>query len=248
MQYGPPPNSTNYQGFQPPFDQQPGSFQQQPPNFAPQQQPSFSQAPPGFGSPDMIPQFPNNQQFGAPQQFNQQGPGFSPPFQSEAPQSFNPASPPPFQKTQFQPPRNHTPPQLDAARRPANVPSAPGLPQRSSVGAPPVNAFQMQQMHQRQILTTNNPPNGQQFAQSSTEKSTQPANVPFNASSLDDLVSDAAKEADKAETAVAERKEEKKSSKKNKGKNTKLIYSDNDVSPEKKMAQLSRYSFVLSTA
>lgn len=108
----------------------------------------------------------------------------------------------------------------------------------------------MQQLHQGQIPTSNNPPNGQHFAQSSAEQpsqTTQPAHVPANASSLDDLVSGAAKEADKVEAAIAERKEEKKSSKKDKDKNTKLIYSDNDVSPEEKMAQLPRYAFVPST-
>ncbi len=37
--------------------------------------------------------------------------------------------------------------------------------------------------------------------------------------------------------------QEEKKGKKEKEKNTKLVYSDNDVSPEEKMAQLPRYAF-----
>ena len=83
-----------------------------------------------------------------------------------------------------------------------------------------------------------------------------PVQTPFpepsaNASSLDDLVSGAAKDADKAadisenkasttkDTVPAEDKKSKKD--KDKGK---LIYSDNDISPEEKMAKLPRYAFV----
>lgn len=71
-----------------------------------------------------------------------------------------------------------------------------------------------------------------------------------NATSLDDLLSGAAKEADKAEPSNSNKAElkaddlqEEKKSKKEKDKNTKLIYSDNDVSPEEKMARLPRYAF-----
>ena len=72
-----------------------------------------------------------------------------------------------------------------------------------------------------------------------------------NASSLDDLVSGAAKDADKAASAVESRTQvkkaaapaEEKKGKKDKDK-SKLIYSDNEVSPEEKMAQLPRYAFV----
>lgn len=72
-----------------------------------------------------------------------------------------------------------------------------------------------------------------------------------NASSLDDLVSGAAKDADKAadisENKVSTSKDtvlaEDKKSKKDKDKG-KLVYSDNDISPEEKMAKLPRYAFV----
>lgn len=71
-----------------------------------------------------------------------------------------------------------------------------------------------------------------------------------NASSLDDLVSGAAKDADKAATNDNKPPSgktivpvEEKKSKKDKDK-SKLVYSDNEVSPEEKMAQLPRYAFV----
>ena len=72
-----------------------------------------------------------------------------------------------------------------------------------------------------------------------------------NASSLDDLVSGAAKDADKAASAGESKAPaaktsapaEEKKSKKDKDK-SKLVYSDNEVSPEEKMAQLPRYAFV----
>lgn len=74
------------------------------------------------------------------------------------------------------------------------------------------------------------------------------------ASSLDDLVSGAAKDADnaaataepKAEVPKAKESQEEKKSKKEKDKNMKLIYSDNDVSPEEKMAKMPRYAFAPS--
>lgn len=73
--------------------------------------------------------------------------------------------------------------------------------------------------------------------------------VSTDASSLDDLVSGAAKDADKAAEVkselpkIEEPKHEEKKGKKEKDKNMKLVYSDNDVSPEEKMAQMPRYAF-----
>ena len=68
---------------------------------------------------------------------------------------------------------------------------------------------------------------------------------------MDDLLSGAAKDADKAESiangkmeAKAEEPQDENKGKKVKDKNTKLIYSDNEISPEEKMAQLPRYAFV----
>jgi hypothetical protein len=56
---------------------------------------------------------------------------------------------------------------------------------------------------------------------------------------IDDLIASVSHEAPKTEVAP-----EKKGSKKEKDKNMRMVYSDNDISPEEKMAQLSRYAFV----
>lgn len=86
---------------------------------------------------------------------------------------------------------------------------------------------------------------------------------PTEATSLDELISSASKRADEnarkaaspqplaatqsagethlAKDQAVEEKTEKKD--KEKSKNTRLVYSDNGVSPEEKMARLSRYAF-----
>lgn len=46
------------------------------------------------------------------------------------------------------------------------------------------------------------------------------------------------------ETTVKVESNDKKSSKKDKDKNNRMVYSDNDVSPEEKLAKMSRYAFV----
>ena len=89
-----------------------------------------------------------------------------------------------------------------------------------------------------------------------TAAPTQPAPVEA-ASSLDDLIADASRQAD-ANAAVVTAKittppttsevaEEKVASKKDKEKEkakaTRLVYSDNETSPEEKMATLARYAF-----
>lgn len=90
----------------------------------------------------------------------------------------------------------------------------------------------MQQMHQGQMPGPTN--NGQG----------PPAPLLANASSLDDLVTGTAREAEKADTtSKVEASQAEKKVRKEKEKNVKLVYSDNDVSPEEKMAQLPRYAF-----
>lgn len=87
----------------------------------------------------------------------------------------------------------------------------------------------MQQMHQGQIP--------------GSPSVSQP--ISTNATSLDDLVSGAAKNADNIEASAKAKAEghtgEKKIRKENK--NITLVYTDNDVSPEEKMANLPRYAF-----
>lgn len=119
----------------------------------------------------------------------------------------------------------------------------------------PDNAFNHQPGSSQQFgRPLGSPPNGKPGG----SVGSIPPNVPgepanknsANATSLDDLLSGAAKDADKAESSMsnkvelkAEDPQEEKKSKKEKDKNTKLVYSDNDVSPEEKMAQLPRYAF-----
>jgi hypothetical protein len=222
-------------------------------------------------------QFPNQQAFAPPQQYQPPpGQAFSPPYQNAPPQPFNAGSPVPFQPNQYQVPRTQTPPQLPM--RPGNLPAAPGLPQRPSFGAPPVNAFQMQQLHQGQIPGPSNPhdaavnhqmgglaqygrppgsppignPEGSYVGSTLRQisgLSEYQGTVSNSATSLDDLLSGAAKEADKADTIatikadVKREPQEDKRAKKEKEKGTRLVYSDNDISPEEKMAQMPRYAF-----
>ncbi|KAL8920499.1 MAG: hypothetical protein Q9208_006249 [Pyrenodesmia sp. 3 TL-2023] len=270
MQYGAPP--ANYNAYPQPYGQQGPPFQPQP------SQPQYTQQPSPFAPPGMQQQFPNPQPFAPPQQFqpppNQGGPSFGlpyqngpPPFQNGPPsyqngppQPYNAGSPPPhFQQNQFQPPRTHSPSQngFHQQRPPASLSPAPGLPQRPSFGAPPVNAFQMQQMHQGQLSGPPNPPdspfNNSRGAGGPFSMPQFPSPIPASqhATSLDELVSGAARDAEKASGSApnvnggskAEGAGDEKKSKKEKDKNVKLVYSDNEVSPEEKMARLPRYAF-----
>ena len=61
--------------------------------------------------------------------------------------------------------------------------------------------------------------------------------------SVDDLVSGAAKQADAAAEASKTDPAEEKPSKKDKAKQMRLIYPDNETSPEEKMSRLPRYAF-----
>lgn len=67
-------------------------------------------------------------------------------------------------------------------------------------------------------------------------------------SSVDDLISGAAKAADdaaaQASAQKAEAAEEKKAKKEKDKSKTRLVYSDNEISPEEKMARLPRYAYV----
>ncbi|KAL8969412.1 MAG: hypothetical protein Q9197_004357 [Variospora fuerteventurae] len=263
MQYGAPP--ANYNAYPPPYGQQGPPFQPQ------QTQPQFPQQPSPFAPPGMQQPFPNPQSFAPPQQFqprpDQGGPSFGPPFQNGPPQyqngppqPYNAGSPPPqFPQNQFQPMRTHSPSQngFHQQRSPASLSPAPGLPQRPSFGAPPVNAFQMQQMHQGQLTGPPNPPdspfNNSRGAGGPFPKPHFPSSMPAsaNATSLDELVSDVARDAEKAASAAAsssaqvqaETAADDKKGKKEKEKNVKMVCSDNEVSPEEKMAQLPRYAF-----
>lgn len=115
-----------------------------------------------------------------------------------------------------------------------------------------MNSYQMQQMHHGQLPV---PPAGavpNAPAQASPANGEKAAAAEPISASVDDLISGAAKEAEaaakaapeapKAEEGAAEEKAAKKE--KDKAKPTRLVYSDNEISPEEKMARLPRYAFV----
>ena len=110
----------------------------------------------------------------------------------------------------------------------------------------------MQQMHQGQLSGPPNPPENRNFTQGPPGAPHLPTDAQSTLSNdVDDLLSGAAKDADKAESIAnsklevkAEEPQDEKKGKKEK--NMKLVYSDNEVSPEEKMAQLPRYAFVPS--
>ncbi|MCJ1476413.1 hypothetical protein MMC13_005079 [Lambiella insularis] len=292
MPYGGPQNGSTYSSYPQPYGQptipfqQPQAFPQQPPNFGPSQ---IHQVPPHqvFPQPHQFP-IPGNSTF-LPSQFHNGSPAQ---FPGGPPRTFGAGSPPvPFhQQSQYQPPRTQTPPQpVTLPQRTGSLQAAPGLPQRPSFGAPPVNAFQMQQMHQGQIpgppnpsaslhsnqstQINNNPSNttgitgsdfshtgafGQQVPRPTNENGASsgaqimPTHEAQDKSSIPARLSDSQipEETTKAtasnetasETKTTENQSEKKS-KKEKEKDTKMIYSDNETSPEEKMAKMSRYAF-----
>ncbi|MCJ1358179.1 MAG: hypothetical protein MMC33_008177 [Icmadophila ericetorum] len=252
MPYGGAPNST-YSSFPQTYG----------PPSAPFQQPQFPQ--PGFGSP-ATPQF-SGQQFpgqpGFPQQFS---PPYNqnfaqPPFQNGPPR-FGAGSPPlPYNQGPLQPPRTATPPQ----QRPGSLPPAPGLPQRPALGAPPVNAFQMQQLHQGQLPVPPHPmmhsnqqsntptlpdvvqkehgKNGVNNTQEPHKEVAPPSFPPPTNTEIKSLGTEYPVAA-KVETKTEEATDKKGKKEKEKDKGTKMIYSDNQISPEEKLAKLPRYAFI----
>lgn len=152
-------------------------------------------------------------------------------------------------------------------------PAAPGLPQRPAISAPSVNAFQMQQMHQGQVSVppvqsagpaqtggwaqapgTNiawhdnsqpgvPPPGSSGLPTPSTNTPSQFGNPPSHVNSNPGGAASPEAAGLRPATVAEEVTEPKIKKEKDKEKATKLIYSDNDVSPEEKMAILPRYAF-----
>lgn len=301
--YGPPqfngPHSNGPYNPQQPFAQTPAPVQYQQPTFQqPYQQPPYQQAPyqapqPVFSPPPYQSQSPYPPQPYSPAQpYMQNGP---PQFQGPTggpPRQFGAGSPVGHfqQQNNFQP-RNASPQQNGFPHRTpsGSLPPAQGLPQRPAFQAPPVNAFQFQQMHQGQLPGGQNASpvqqsHAQQNIQAFNNNAQQPppaaSTVPIpeatqesaNGQSLDDLISEAkeaesskptkaadildvpkvepnaknkpvfAKEEAKPEVKVEEKLDGKKD--KDKSKVTKLVYDDNEISPEEKMAKMARYAYI----
>ena len=229
-----PPPAPGFNGFPQPYGQPGAPFQAptvfgSPPGPQFQQQPQFPQQ-----------QFPTpNNAYAPPSQY-QAGPGQGPPI-SGPPRAFGANTPPvPFQGS--------PPPQgMPQGPRPSNLPAAPGLPQRPSFGAPPVSTFQLQQMHQGQVPGPATSPfseqqpnylNGNSINAAPSNDPGQPSTQVFAGTTTSPGQPNDIKEEGKSVDASIEKK-----SKKDKDKDVRLVYSDNDVSPEEKMARLPRYAF-----
>lgn len=215
--YGQPGYSPS-QAYNPqPFPQQPG-YGAQP--FSPNASSPFPGQP--FAQPGAQP-FQSPFQAGPPRQQNSGSPPVTLPYGAHQPPSRTP------------PNNGHPPP------RQGSLPAAPGLPQRPAFGAPQVNQYQLQQMHQGHVppSVTGHPasaqPNGHatQVPQSS---------FPGLEQSVDDLIASAGKLSEAPKTAESERAKKDEEAPKAK-KEVKLVYSDGEVSPEEKMAKLARYAF-----
>ncbi|KZF24518.1 hypothetical protein L228DRAFT_98394 [Xylona heveae TC161] len=215
-------------------------MQQTPPQPSGMQaNPSFPNFPQQYG--DTVASAPAFQQGQPP--FVQQ-PGYGPPGMQPFPgqPGFNAASPTlPYQ----QPLPSVTPPQPSGLPQPrpgSLPPTAPGLPQRPSFSAPHFNPSQMQQMHHGVPLhqkgaTPVGPPGA---SPQQTANGQYPQTVPSPATATQPPVSGSAE--GQAKAAEGKPAEGEKKAKKEKA--SKLVYSDNEVSPEEKMAKLPRYAFV----
>lgn len=257
--YGQSPVQQPYQ--QPPYAQPPHSSFQPPVPYPPQFSPPPFQNQGAYPGQPYVPHIPQNG--AAP--FPGQAVGPPRPFGAGSPVSQFPQQ----QRTQS-PAQNGLPQRTGSG----SLPSAPGLPQRPAVGAPPVNAFQFQQMHQGQLPTQQNhivpqpQYNGPPGLQNNIPAA--PGTVPEapSAASINDLISSASKNADAAALASAskpntpqpvaptpppaaapakdepaEEKTAKKDKEKEKAKQTRLVYSDNEISPEEKLAMLPKYAY-----
>ncbi|KAI4148361.1 MAG: hypothetical protein LQ340_005118 [Diploschistes diacapsis] len=234
--YGQPfagPPVPGFNGFPQPYGQPAPTFQP-PAAYGSPPGPSFGQQP-QFAPPQPY-QPPNSAAYAPPSQY-QAGPPLAQP-QNVPIRAFGANSPSvPFQVS---------PPPLQGAsqpQRPSNLPAAPGLPQRPTFGAPPVSNFQMQQMHHGQIPGSSGLPFNEQ--QLLTYQNDGPPNAPpgddgaqLSTQAPVGAVSNELKEDGKGGDAQPEKK-----AKKDKDKDVKLVYSDNEVSPEEKMAKLPRYAF-----
>jgi hypothetical protein len=218
-----------------------------PPNAYPPQ--PYGQAPTGYGQQQPPPFNYGESPYGAPPgpfppgQFGSQ-PSFSPsqPYGQGHPAPFIPppaqyvypphsASPPQYQNSRHAPPMS--PPAQELPTRQNSLPSAPGLPQRPTFNAPHVSREQLAEMHSGNM--------GGPVAPSQESGA--------NATSVDELISGAAAQ-QSAKSAPSQQptptpapeKEPEGAGKKSK-KATRLVYSDQEVSPEEKMAKMPRYAF-----
>ena len=220
-------------GVAPPLPH-PGAYP--PGQFA--QQPHFQPAPQQYGDPSAVGGYP------APyQQFQ------PPPMVHHQPHSVSP-----FNQYSQRPPRV-SPPVQPQPQRP--LAAAPGLPQRPSFNAPHVSREQLAEMHHGSLNAAGEPQQAQ----------TGPAHAnsaPFSAQSVDDLISSAAQQSVQPPAAqlplsakpspvpagtphpvAAEKKADVEPKKVKKA--SRLVYPEQDTSPEEQLAHLSLYEFAPDT-
>ncbi|KAI9891387.1 MAG: hypothetical protein M1814_002705 [Vezdaea aestivalis] len=170
----------------------------------------YAQPPPQFG-----------QGYGPYGQATSQSPFQPPPPQGHSPyQTFQPSLP--------------FPPQ-SVPSPPVPLPQSAGLPQRPTFGAPPVDQFQMQQMHH----TQSQQPPSMHFNTGAPPARVNPDTQAIFAKSIGSGSLDPPNVA--AKNIVAGDKIGEKKGKKEKG--TKLVYSDAEFSPEERRASLTRYAY-----
>ncbi|KAI9883995.1 MAG: NAD-dependent malic enzyme, mitochondrial [Watsoniomyces obsoletus] len=225
--YGPPPSHGGYPPYSQPFEMSGSPYHHQP-SFSP---PPQAQHPhdyhhsgmPSYSGPQPYPPQQSYAPPGAPG-FPTQYPGGPSPFGSGSP-------PPPFtQGHPPPPPRNMaSPPNGPMPYRPGSLPpAASGLPQRPSFGLPPASPVTADPMHRGPTIT----PGGHAGGPPGVDQRGHDASGAPAANSAQDAANTAG-EGDRTKV------------KKEKDKAAKLVYSDNEVSPEEKMAELSRYAFTL---
>ncbi|KAI4720955.1 hypothetical protein E4T48_02832 [Aureobasidium sp. EXF-10727] len=228
-----PPPSAPQAASPPPATYPPQSYGQAPAGYG-QQPPPFNYgespygAPPGPFPPG---QFGSQPSYSPSQPYGGQGPPapFVPPAQYAYPP--HSASPPQYQNSRHAPPMS--PPAQELPTRQNSLPSAPGLPQRPTFNAPHVSREQLAEMHSGNMGGPVAPP--------------QESGA--NATSVDELISGVAAQhsaksapSQQPTSTPAPEKEAESAGKKSK-KATRLVYSDQEVSPEEKMAQMPRYAF-----
>jgi hypothetical protein len=204
----------------------------------------------------VYPNYPSNgQQVPPPQPYGVSQYASPPQFQAgqTPPPYVTTASPHPFVQQQQLPARTHTPPQSlpPYPPRPGSLPAAPGLPQRPSFGGPQINTQPLPPMqHPLPGVPSPGIPQGYgQYAPAAGVATPAASATPLS-NSVDELISGAAKTAETAQAQAvpspAERPipgEEKKAKKEKDKSKTRLVYSDNETSPEEKMAILPRYAY-----
>ena len=144
-------------------------------------------------------------------------------------------------------------------QRSASLPDAPGLPQRPAFGTAQVNAFDMQRMHQGQLPQTpvviqpyaSQVPQqqNQQVSSDTNGEHAVTASGPISTPTIDTTPPKVVEEPDIAPAiteppaVLADDTATKKEKSKSKGKPTRMVYTDEETSPEEKMARMPRYAF-----